>query len=284
MEEIKFLIITGFSGAGKTQAVRAFEDFGFYCIDNLPPALISHFADLIQSGSKIRKVALVIDIRGGDFFGSLFDSLKVIKERGINYQILFLEASSKVLIQRFKEARLKHPLFPGGIAKGIKLEETKLKELRAKADYIVDTSEISPWDLKRKIASLFLVGEEGKITISLLSFGFKYGIPQDSDWVIDVRFLPNPNYVPELQGLTGRDKKVREYVLAQEITKNFLEIISNLLNFLIPHNIREGKGYLTIAIGCTGGRHRSIIIAEEIKKLLKEKYKIITTHRDVKKK
>jgi UPF0042 nucleotide-binding protein len=284
MEEFKFILITGLSGAGKTQAVRAFEDFGFYCIDNLPPALISNFVDLLQSNPKIKKVAVVIDIRGGGFFDSIFEYLNLLKEKGVDYQILFLEASSKILIQRFKEARLKHPLSPTNILKGIELERKKLKELREKADYVIDTTEFSPWDLKRKIASLFSTDEEKKITISLVSFGFKYGIPQESDWVLDVRFLPNPNYIPELQHLTGKNKKVKEYVLSNEMTKKFLEILFSLFEFLIPQNIMEGKGYLTISIGCTGGKHRSVVIAEELKRRFSEKYKIILNHRDVKKK
>lgn len=283
MGEFKFVVITGFSGAGKTQAVRAFEDMGFYCIDNLPPVLLSPFLELIQANPQIKKVAVVIDLRGGGFFDSLFDSLNLIKERGINYQILFLEASSETLVQRFKEARLKHPLSPTSISKGIELEGKKLKELKENADYVIDTSRLSPWELKRKIASLFLP-EEGKITISLLSFGFKFGLPQDSDWVVDVRFLPNPNYIPELQHLTGKNKKVKEYILSQNVTRNFLDILTSLFNFLIPENISEGKGYLNISVGCTGGKHRSVVIVEELKKILSRKYRVITNHRDIKKK
>lgn len=284
-DETQFVIITGLSGAGKTQATRCFEDLGFFCIDNLPPSLIPQFAGLCQeSGGKIRKVALVIDIRGGDFFNTLFSSLKGLKARGINYQILFLEASVESLVRRFKETRRKHPLsMEGSVLEGIKSEKKRLREVRAKADQIVDTTELTPWDLKRKIASTFLRGEEGEIIITVISFGYKYGIPMDADLVFDVRFLPNPNYVDEFHFLTGMNKPAREFVLSSPITKDFLKRLFDLLEFLIPYNIEEGKGYLTIAIGCTGGRHRSVVVANELEKYLKKKYKANVQHRDVKK-
>lgn len=284
-DETQFVIITGLSGAGKTQATRCFEDLGFFCIDNLPPSLIPQFAGLCQeSGGKIRKVALVIDIRGGDFFNTLFSSLKGLKARGINYQILFLEASVESLVRRFKETRRKHPLsMEGSVLEGIKSEKKRLREVRAKADQIVDTTELTPWDLKRKIASTFLRGEEGEIIITVISFGYKYGIPMDADLVFDVRFLPNPNYVDKFHFLTGMNKPAREFVLSSPITKDFLKRLFDLLEFLIPYNIEEGKGYLTIAIGCTGGRHRSVVVANELEKYLKKKYKANVQHRDVKK-
>jgi len=284
-DETQFVIITGLSGAGKTQATRCFEDLGFFCIDNLPPSLIPQFAGLCQeSGGKIRKVALVIDIRGGDFFNTLFSSLKGLKARGINYQILFLEASVESLVRRFKETRRKHPLsMEGSVLEGIKSEKKRLREVRAKADQIVDTTELTPWDLKRKIASTFLPGEEGEIIITVISFGYKYGIPMDADLVFDVRFLPNPNYVDEFHFLTGMNKPAREFVLNSPITKDFLKRLFDLLEFLIPYNIKEGKGYLTIAIGCTGGRHRSVVVSNELGKYLKKKYKANVQHRDVKK-
>lgn len=288
MVDLQFIIITGLSGAGKTQATRCLEDLGFFCVDNLPPALIPQFADLCRrSGGKIRKVAVVVDIRGGDFFADLFDSLKILpEEMGIEYQILFLEASSKTLVRRFKEARRKHPLSPQrSIISGIKEETEKLKDLRSKSNYIIDTSDLNPWQLKRKLSSLFSQGTEDEMNINIISFGYKYGVPIDADWVFDVRFLPNPNYVPELQNSNGLDKRVIKFVLNSEVTKQFLDKTIGLVKFLIPYSIEEGKSYLTIAIGCTGGRHRSVVIANHLGKILKKDGMLLSVqHRDIRKK
>lgn len=285
MKKLKFVIITGLSGAGKTQAVRCFEDMGYYCIDNLPPTLILKFAQLCsQSKGHIEKVALVIDIRGGEFFESLFDNLELLKEQGFSYEILFLEASDSVLIKRFKETRRVHPLAPmGRIIEGIKEERKKLKNLKEKADQIIDTTNLTPSQLKEEIKARFSYGKKHrKLVITVLSFGFKYGIPMDTDLVFDVRFIPNPYYVDSLRKYSGNDDKIMQYVSKWEVTQTFLKKLEDLLEFLIPHYIKEGKTHLVIGIGCTGGRHRSVAIARKITEMLKNKsHSVIVTHRDI---
>ncbi|MBM7624204.1 RNase adapter RapZ [Sporohalobacter salinus] len=287
MKKIKFIIITGMSGAGKTEAIRIFEDLGFFCVDNLPPALISKFAELcLQSDGKINKVALVIDIRGGDFFDNLLEELSVLnEEKVIDYDILFLEAADEALIQRYKETRRRHPLAKeeGRIFDAIKLERKKLGALRAQADKVIDTSQSSIKELKKELKSNFAQMElTDKINISLISFGFKYGIPADSDLMFDVRFLPNPHYVDSLRSLTGNDKEVQEYILKRPITKKFKEKFFGLIDFLIPQYIKEGKNHLSIGIGCTGGKHRSVTFVNELSDfLLNKQYHVITEHRDI---
>lgn len=287
MKKIKFVIITGMSGAGKTEAIRIFEDLGFFCVDNLPPVLISKFAELcLQSDGKINKVALVIDIRGGDFFDNLLEELSVLdEEEFINYEILFLEAANDTLIQRYKETRRRHPLAKeeGRIFDAIKLERKKLGALRGQADKIIDTSESSIKELKEELKSNFARVELiDEINISLISFGFKYGIPADSDLMFDVRFLPNPHYVDSLRPLTGNDKQVQEYILKRPITKEFRKKFFDLIDFLIPQYIKEGKNHLSIGIGCTGGKHRSVTFVHELSNFLENKqYHVITEHRDI---
>ncbi|ADL11866.1 RNase adapter RapZ [Acetohalobium arabaticum] len=287
MKKIKFVIITGMSGAGKTEAIRIFEDLGFFCVDNLPPVLISKFAELcLQSDGKINKVALVIDIRGGDFFDNLLGELsKLDKEKFIDYEILFLEAGNDTLIQRYKETRRLHPLAKeeGRILDAIKLERKKLGALRGQADKVIDTSESSIKELKEELKSNFARVElTDKINISLISFGFKYGMPADSDLMFDVRFLPNPHYVDSLRPLTGNDKQVQEYILKRPITREFREKFFDLINFLIPQYIKEGKNHLSIGIGCTGGKHRSVTFVNELSDFLENKqYHVITEHRDI---
>nr|WP_222831972.1 RNase adapter RapZ [Acetohalobium arabaticum] len=284
---MKFVIITGMSGAGKTEAIRIFEDLGFFCVDNLPPVLISKFAELcLQSDGKINKVALVIDIRGGDFFDNLLGELsKLDKEKFIDYEILFLEAGNDTLIQRYKETRRLHPLAKeeGRILDAIKLERKKLGALRGQADKVIDTSESSIKELKEELKSNFARVElTDKINISLISFGFKYGMPADSDLMFDVRFLPNPHYVDSLRPLTGNDKQVQEYILKRPITREFREKFFDLINFLIPQYIKEGKNHLSIGIGCTGGKHRSVTFVNELSDFLENKqYHVITEHRDI---
>lgn len=283
---MKFVIVTGLSGAGKTQAIRSLEDLGYFCVDNLPTTLIPKFAEAcFQTQGKINKVALVIDIRGGEFFDTLFKSLNYLKEQGHKYQIVFLEASDEVLIKRYKETRRKHPLSPEGrIIDGIRKERKKLSYLRSKADYIINTTKLSSKQLRDKMTIIY--GEEGqletKLIITILSFGFKYGIPMDSDLVFDVRFLPNPYYIDELKHFSGIDKEVRDYVLKFKEANIFLNKLKDLLEFLIPYYIKEGKRQLIISIGCTGGRHRSVTIANSIYEMLKAKnLNVSISHRDI---
>lgn len=283
---MRFVIVTGLSGAGKTQAVRNLEDLGYFCVDNLPPTLIPKFAEAcFQTDGKIDKVALVIDIRGGKFFDALFESLNYLKEQEFKYEILYLDSIDEVLIKRFKESRRKHPLAPDGrVLTGIVQERNKLREVRDRADNIIDTTKLSVWDLREKIASIY--GEQGQaeieLMITVLSFGFKYGIPVDSDLVFDVRFLPNPFYIPELKKYSGNDAAVKNYVLENEETKGFLIKLFDMLSFLIPSYIKEGKRQLIISIGCTGGRHRSVAIANAVYDNLKlSGNKVSIEHRDV---
>lgn len=283
---MEFVIITGMSGAGKSQAMKAMEDIGYYCMDNLPPALLGKFAQLChQSKRKIEKVAIVVDIRGGIFFEDLFKGLDELEKNGITYKILFLDASDEVLIKRYKELRRPHPLnINGSIVDGIVEERRLLQNVKNEADYVIDTSRLTIGMLKEEIAKIFLKGLElGKLTISVVSFGFKHGILLDADLVFDARFISNPYYVPELRDLTGEDEKVREYVFRWEQTNIFVDKVVDLLEFLIPNYIKEGKTQLVVGIGCTGGRHRSVAIAKEIAKRLEVNgHRAIASHRDYK--
>lgn len=278
------LIITGLSGAGKTQAVNCMEDLGYYCLDNLPPALLIKFIELsLQSEGKIDKIALVIDVRGGEFFGDLFQSLHDLEDNDIHYEILFLEASDEVLIRRFKESRRRHPLAPSGrLVEAIQMERTMLEELRGKANVIVDTSNIKPRELKEKIIDLYSKNPGTDFVINVVSFGYKIGIPLDSDIMMDVRFLPNPFYDPTMTKLTGEDQAVIDYVLNAAVTRSFARRFLNLLNFLIPYYIQEGKTNLAISIGCTGGQHRSVVLADYVGDQLKKNgYSVFVRHRDL---
>ncbi|MDK2917913.1 MAG: RNase adapter protein RapZ [Candidatus Petromonas sp.] len=282
---MKFVIITGLSGAGKSQAVKCMEDLGFYCVDNLPPVLIPKFAELcFNSNGEIQKIALVIDIRGGRFFNELFERLGEIKKEGYKYEILFLEASDESLIKRFKETRRMHPLSPEGrIIDGINAEREKLEELREKADKVINTSDMTPGELKEEIKKIYLEGSgSDNIIISILSFGFKKGIPLDADLVFDVRFLPNPHYIEELKDFTGNDKKIRDYVMKWPESIEFVKKLNEMIDFLIPYYEREGKFQLVIAIGCTGGKHRSVTVANILYEYLKDKgHRVRINHRDV---
>ncbi|GAB6273543.1 MAG: RNase adapter RapZ [Peptococcaceae bacterium] len=284
----RFVIITGLSGAGKTQALRYLEDLGFFCVDNLPPSLIPVFTELCaQSFRPIEKVAVVVDIRGGEFFEALSKVLRELEQKNLRYEILYLEASDNVLIQRYKESRRTHPLSKHGeILKGIQEERLCLQNLRGRAHKIIDTSNISTQLLKKELAGLFSNNLEGPgLHITIISFGYKFGIPLDSDLVFDVRFLPNPHYEIELKPLTGEDAAVREYVFNSPVSENFTAKFFDLINFLLPEYIKEGKTSLTIAIGCTGGRHRSVAVAEKLGECLKRKnYRVTFWHRDVKNK
>jgi RNase adapter protein RapZ len=282
---MRFVIVTGLSGAGKSQAIKCLEDLGFFCVDNLPPALLPKFADLYyQTEGKIDSVALVIDIRGGRFFDDLFESLNQLKMQNYNFEILFLDADDEVLIKRFKESRRSHPLaVDGRLADGIDEERKRLAEVKSKADNIINTSNLTPRQLKEEIVHIFVEGKKFEgIIISVVSFGFKYGIPLDSDLVFDVRFLPNPFYEDTLKKKSGKDEPVREYVMRWPEARQFLDRVEDMAEFLIPYYIKEGKTHLVISVGCTGGRHRSVVIANCIYEMLKKNgHRVIIDHRDI---
>ncbi|MBD0383930.1 RNase adapter RapZ [Paenibacillus sedimenti] len=289
MEEIhplaKLVIITGMSGAGKTIAVQSLEDLGFFCVDNLPPVLIPKFAELIeQSMGKIGKVALVIDLRGREFFTALQESLRTIQENfTLTYEILFLDATDAALVQRYKESRRRHPLAPNGVPlEGIGLERKLLEELKGLATQVIDTSTLKPVQLKERIISRFTNLESNRISINVISFGFKYGIPIDADLIFDVRFLPNPHYVDQLRPQTGQDPDVYDYVMKWTETQEFLTKLLDMLNFLMPQYKKEGKSQVVVGIGCTGGKHRSVAITEYLGKVFgnSETEAVRVSHRD----
>jgi UPF0042 nucleotide-binding protein len=282
MAEPTLTIVTGLSGAGKSQALRCFEDLGFFCVENMPPGLIPKFAELC-SASENRRVAVVMDIRGDELAGDMAEGLRALEERGDSYQILFLDASDEALVRRFKETRRKHPLSQryDSLLDAIRAERAWLSSLKARADRIIDTSEMSARQLREEITSTVVAGG-GRLTITVVSFGYKFGIPPDSDLVFDVRFLANPNYIEELRPLDGTDERVREYVLGDWLTRQYCEHLVDFLRFLLPHYVTEGKSYLGASIGCTGGRHRSVVIADEVAKALQEMdYGVRVHHRDV---
>lgn len=282
--QVQVIIITGQSGAGKSNVANCLEDMGYYCVDNLPPALMYKFIELaMQSQGKIDRVALVIDVRGGDFFQDLFASLRELEENGIAYEIIFLEASDEVLVQRFKESRRRHPLAPNSrLVEAIQKERSMLEELRGRANLIINTSDLTPRELKDKLTDLFSAGRTGDFTINVLSFGYKLGIPMDSDIIMDVRFLPNPFYDPQMRSMTGKDQMVIDYVLGAAVTRSFSRRFLNLLRFLIPYYIQEGKTNLAISIGCTGGQHRSVVLADYVGEHLKKAgYNTVILHRDL---
>lgn len=287
MAKGNFVIITGLSGAGKSTALKNFEDLGHFCVDNLPTTLIPKFAEIcLQLKYKIKKVALGIDIREGDFLDDLFSSLEELGKMGFSHQILFLEASNSVLVRRYSETRRKHPLDKEGrsILEVIIKERKRLMGIKERADKIIDTTTLTPQEFKQVVFSSFReVPELDTMNVSLVAFGYKYGIPVDADLVIDTRFLPNPHYIEKLRPLTGNNPEVSRFVLKSSVTQKFLRKYSGLLKFLIPYYIREGKSYLTIAVGCTGGRHRSVIVVNELNKFLGKKYPVKTQYRDIEK-
>ncbi|WP_378951773.1 RNase adapter RapZ [Pelosinus sp. sgz500959] len=287
MEDVRLVIITGMSGAGKTQVVRTLEDLGYFCVDNLPPMLIPKFAELCsQSAGRVNKIALVVDIRGREFFDTLMQTLEELEKNGHRYEMLFLEASDETLIRRYKETRRRHPMAPHGrISEGIARERERVDQVRGRATKIVDTSELTTSGLREKITSLFASDHEcQRMNITVVSFGFKYGIPLDADMVFDVRFLPNPFYVESLRRKSGMVAEVGEYIWKWPITQQFMAKITEFVDFLVPNYITEGKSQLIIAIGCTGGMHRSVFVASKIHESLKYKgYKVNLDHRDVKK-
>ncbi len=284
---MELVIITGLSGAGRSEAVRCFEDMGYFCVDNLPPSFILNLVELFSlPSSKVKKVALVCDVRGMEYFPQLYDVLDELRKKKINYQILFLEASEESIIKRYKETRRRHPLaLEGQIIEGIEKEKKTMEDLKGMADMIIDTTGMEISELRNKIRTSFLGHEKQRILkITVISFGYKYGIPLDSDLVMDVRFLPNPHYVNGLRERAGTEKVVKKYILRRKETKVFLKKFCDFLKLLIPYYITEGKTHLVIALGCTGGTHRSVALSEEIAKFLAGMgYDVTLKHRDIEK-
>jgi UPF0042 nucleotide-binding protein len=285
MQTLRLVIISGLSGSGKSHALKCFEDLGFFCVDNLPPALLPKFAELcLQQGGAVRQIALGIDIRERGFFDDLFSNLERLKSLGFSAELLFLEARDEVLARRFSESRRPHPLLPQGpLLEGIRLERERLHDLRTRAGQIVDTSDITVHELKDLLARHYLEqGQDRRLTISLLTFGFKFGVPYDLDLLFDVRFLRNPNFVEALKSLTGEDHAVRAYVLEDPEAATLLAHLDGLFKFLIPLFERERRSYLTIAFGCTGGRHRSVAVASRLREtFIGMGYEVALRHRDI---
>ena len=284
---MKLVIVTGMSGAGKTIALKMLEDIGFYCVDNLPISLVDKFVQLVSEGTSIEKAALGLDIRSGEELGNLDEILENWRRSNVDVQVLFLDANDAVLIKRYKETRRTHPLAGAGrLENGIEKEREKLAFLKREADYIIDTSNLLTRELKQEIDRIFVDNQDFcNMMISVLSFGFKYGIPADADLVFDVRFLPNPYYVDELRPLTGLDDRVFNYVMDCDIARAFADKLEDMINFLIPNYVKEGKTNLVIAIGCTGGKHRSVTLARELYSRLSgnTKYGFRLEHRDTQK-
>ncbi|CAN2202174.1 COG1660 Predicted P-loop-containing kinase [Candidatus Nanopelagicaceae bacterium] len=280
------LILTGMSGAGRSTVAHALEDLGWYVVDNLPPSLLS---DLIKQGDKseIKSLAVVVDVRGGKFFDELASSLVELKKSGANFRVAFLDASDQALVQRFESTRRPHPLQgKGRIVDGIAAEREKLQELLSQADVVIDTSNLNVHQLEKRTTEIFAQGLTQSVRVNVLSFGYKYGIPVDADLVLDCRFIPNPHWIPELRPLTGLDDKVKNNVLSNAGVAEFVQSYVSVINQMLPGYLREGKKYLTVAIGCTGGRHRSVSVAREISSALEGERDGFTvsahaSHRDV---
>ncbi|HET9724518.1 MAG TPA: RNase adapter RapZ [Actinomycetota bacterium] len=280
-----FVIITGLSGAGRSEAAKSLEDLGYFVVDNLPPSLLSKMAELAsRPGGPGGKVAIVVDARGGVFFGELSKALEELEHLSIPYRIVYLDASDEELVNRYEATRHRHPLAPADrVVEGIRKERLMMEGLRGEADLIIDTSRLAPHELRERLREAFsdAPAEQG-LRVSLLSFGFKYGSPRDADLVIDVRFLPNPHWVDELRPLPGTDERVRTYVRGQQTYREFLRRLRALLGFMVPGFVAEGKSYLTVAIGCTGGRHRSVVVSEDLGQFFRDKGLSVTVeHRDV---
>ncbi len=282
-DQLSLVIITGMSGAGKTVAIQSFEDMGYFCVDNMPPSLIPKFWELIRESGKVTKIALVVDLRSRSFFDEIQNMLAEIENTQlIDTKILFLDASDVELVSRYKETRRVHPMAMDGlVTEGIRKERAILEDLKVKASLVIDTTTLTPRQLREKINQEFRHNNESGFRVEMVSFGFKYGLPIDADIVMDVRFLPNPHYIPELRPLTGCDKPVYDYVMSFEQTEKFYQSFSQLLLQIMPGYIKEGKSSLTIAIGCTGGQHRSVALTNRVGEYLKENgYTVNTTHRD----
>ena len=282
---MRFVIVTGMSGGGKSTALKMLEDVGFYCVDNLPVSLINKFVELIATpDSEISKVALGLDVRTAQSFSKVEEVLTHLKECGYVFEILFMEASESTLIKRYKESRRVHPLnLDGRVEDGVRRERKILEGIRKKSDYVIDTTRLLTRELKEELDRIFIKNEEyNSLIITILSFGFKNGIPGDADLVFDVRFLPNPYYIDELKHKTGNDQEVRDYVMRFQEAGEFLDRLTDMMNFLIPAYVKEGKYQLVVAIGCTGGKHRSVTLARELYGRLKDKgnYGLRLSHRD----
>ena len=286
---MRFVIVTGVSGAGKSTALKMLEDAEYFCVDNLPIPLMEKFASMMadSNAEEIQNAGLGVDVRSGQALDELEGVLQRMKQQGYDYEILFLDASDEVLIKRYQETRRNHPLAPRGrVGTGIRLEREKLKFLKNRADYIIDTSRLLTRELRLELEKIFVSQQDYKnLFITILSFGFKYGIPADSDLVFDVRFLPNPYYVEGLRAKSGNDKEIQDYVLQFEEAHVFLTKLTDMVNFLIPKYIAEGKNQLVISIGCTGGKHRSVTLANELYQCLcrKKEYGLKIEHRDIEK-
>ena len=281
---ISIVILSGISGSGKSTAVKALEDLGYFCLDNLPPTLIATFIELSKnSAEEITKIGIVMDIREGVFFERVPEVIEELKKKGNSVELLFLESSDEVLVKRYKETRRKHPLSAdGNILEGISQEREILTKVKNIADHVIDTSSFNVHQLREIVQDLFGKTAARKISLNFLSFGYKYGFPYDADLVLDVRFLPSPHFIEGLRDLNGLDKEVRDFVFEHEDTREFIEKVVDFLEFLIPRYEKEGKSYLTVAIGCTGGKHRSVVIANEIE----ERFKNLSPnvwHRDISK-
>ena len=280
----RFLLITGLSGAGRSEAAHSLEDLGYFVVDNLPPALLSKMAELAASPGGPGRVAIVVDARGGVFFGELSQALEELKQARVPSSIVFLDASDDDLVNRYEATRRRHPLAPGDrVAEGIRKERLMMESLRAEADLVIDTSGLTPHELRDRMREMFAdTPPEAGLLVSIVSFGFKYGSPRDADLVLDVRFLPNPHWIDELRPLPGTNEKVREYVEGQEEYGPFMKRLEGLLDVVVPGYVDEGKSYLTVAIGCTGGRHRSIVVADDLADYFKERgHRVTVSHRDV---
>ena len=283
---MRFVIVTGMSGAGKSTALKMLEDMGYFCVDHLPIPLLTRFVEMFsEPEEEVKKIALGIDVRGGQDFTGLKEVLDDLDSREIEYEILFLDASDDVLVKRYKETRRKHPLSGSGrVDTGIAIEREKIMFLKMRATYILDTSKLLTRELKLELEKIFVKGHSFcSLYITVMSFGFKYGIPQDSDLVFDVRFLPNPYYIDSLKEKTGNDPEVQDYVMENDKSRIFLKKLEDMVEFLIPNYILEGKNQLVIAIGCTGGKHRSVTLANALYQILdkKENYGVRIEHRDI---
>lgn len=281
---MKVLIVTGLSGAGKSSAIDCLEDMGYYCIENIPPALVRSFINLGGTGNGIERAAFTVDVRGGELFADLSDVLREMRGEGIEYRILYLEASDRTLIRRYSETRRTHPMADGGSAiTGIRREREMMEMLRQDADYVIDTSNLKTAQLWAEIKHLFEGDHSEKsFMINIMSFGYKKGIPVAGELVFDMRFIPNPYYVKSLRNLTGNNKKIQNFVLKHQVTQDFLEKAMDMIEMLIPYYMKEGKYNLTVCIGCTGGHHRSVAVANELNRRLEEKGRRTTLeHRDL---
>ncbi len=285
MDSFRLIIVTGMSGSGKTQVMQAFEDMGYFCVDNIPPVLIPKFSELCrQGGERISHVALVVDIRGGEFFDALSESLQSLREMKVPYEVVFMDASDETLIRRYKESRRSHPLaLNGRITTGLKKERQELENIRLEADYIIDTTDMKTGKLKEYLRKKFLEVESSEsISITIVSFGFKFGIPLDADMIWDVRFLPNPYYIPEYRNKTGRVPEVNEYIHSFDVTNDFRQHLFSTTDFLVPNYEKEGKSQFVVGIGCTGGMHRSVAMAEALYSHLRDDgYRVTIEHRDM---